>query len=160
MSKDTTSQAKRDTAKAGATPTPREQLGITNQEFDAMGQLGTMYYQQGDLERARIVFEGMVEVDPLSSAAHAALGALLVRCGEDERAVTHLDRAIELDEKQLSSYVNRAEVHLKQKLVEKAVVDLKRAISLDPAEEDPAANRARIMVLGLNQALKAKGIIN
>jgi len=160
MSKDTTSQVKRDAAKAGNTPTPREQLGITNQEFDAMGQLGTMYYHQGDLERARIVFEGMVEVDPSSSSAHAALGALLVRCGEDDRAVIHLDRAIELDDKQLSSYVNRAEVHLKRKLVEKAVVDLKRAIALDPSEQDPAANRARVMVLGLSQALKAKGIIN
>ena len=141
-------------------PTPREALGITDNEFEAMGRLGSMYYNQGDLERARIVFEGMVEADPTSSAAHAALGALYVRTDQCERALKHLDRAIEIDNRQLTAYVNRAEAYLRRKEVEKAVTDLKSAIALDPTEEDPAANRARLMVLGLHQALQAKSPTN
>jgi len=136
--------------------TPRQLLGVTDQEFEAMGKLGTMYYEQGDLDRARIVFQGMVEADPSSSSAHAALGALYVRTGHDEVAIQHLNRAIELDSNQLSAYVNRAEVELKFKQPEKAVADLKRAMELDPTGQDPAANRARMMALALNQALKAR----
>jgi len=143
-------------AGAAGKGTPRQLLGVTDQEFEAMGKLGTMYYDQGDLDRARIVFQGMVEADPSSSSAHAALGALYVRTGHDEVAIQHLNRAIELDSNQLSAYVNRAEVELKFKQPEKAVADLKRAIELDPAGQDPAANRARMMALALNQALKAR----
>jgi len=146
-------------AKFGAR-TPREALGITEQDFSRMGQLGAMYYNQGDLGRARIVFEGLVEVDPQSSTAQAALGALYTRTGQDEKALEHLSSAIELDAVEISAYVNRAEVYLRLQQGEKAVADLKRAIELDPKEEDPAANRARVMALGLRQALKAKGIIN
>jgi Tfp pilus assembly protein PilF len=145
---------------AASKATPRQLLGVTDREFEAMGKLGTMYYEQGDLERARIVFEGMVEADPLSSSAHAALGALYLRTGHDEVAIPHLNHAIELDSTQLSAYVNRAEVELKLKQPEKAVADLKRAIELDPTGQNPAANRARMMALGLHQALKAKNLGN
>jgi len=143
-------------AGAAGKATPRQLLGVTDQEFEAMGELGTMYYEQGDLERARIVFEGMVEADPSSSSAHAALGALYLRTGHDEVAIPHLNRAIELDSTQLSAYVNRAEAELKLKQPEKAIADLKRAIELDPGGQNPAANRARMMALGLHQALKVK----
>lgn len=139
--------------------TPREVLGITDQEFEKMGQLGSMYYNQGDLERARVVFEGLVEADPKSSSAHAALGALYTRTGQQEKAIEQLNRAIELDPKQLSAYVNRAEVRLRQREIEQAIADLRRAIELDPTQEDPAANRARVMAQALHQALKVKGII-
>ena len=149
-------------AAAGAATkgTPRQVLGVTDQEFEAMGKLGTVYYDHGDLDRARIVFEGMVEADPSSSSAHAALGALYLRTGHDEVAFHHLNRAIELDSTQLSAYVNRAEVELKLKQPERAVADLKQAMALDPTGQDPAANRARMMVLGLNQALKARNLGN
>jgi Flp pilus assembly protein TadD len=83
-------------AKFGAR-TPREALGISEQDFVRMGQLGAMYYNQGDLGRAAIVFQGLVEVDPQSSAAHAALGALYTRTGQDEQALSHLSSASELD---------------------------------------------------------------
>jgi tetratricopeptide (TPR) repeat protein len=141
-------------------PTPRELLGLTDQEFEEMGQLGAMYYAQGDLERARIVFEGMVEADPLSSSAHAALGALYLRTNQDEKALEHLDLAIKLDDSQLSAYVNRAEARLKLKQVEGAVADLRRAIDLDRTGEDPAANRARMMAQGLQHALRVRNLVN
>ena len=156
----TTKKDPRAGAGAAKKPTPRQLLGVTDQEFEAMGKLGGMYYDQGDLERARIVFEGMVEADPSSSSAHAALGALYLRTGHDEVAFHHLNRAIELDCNQLSAYVNRAEVELKLKQTERAVADLKQAIELDPTGQDPAANRARMMALGLHQALKAKNLVN
>lgn len=147
-------------AKSSSTdPSPRMRLGVTDEEFRQMGRVGGMYYNQGDLEKARTVFEGLVAMDPFSSDAHSALGALLTRVMEDSQALVHLNRAIELNDKEISAYVNRAEVQIRLQKGEAAIADLKRAIALDPNEEDPAANRARAMVLGIHDALEAKSVM-
>ena len=76
--------------KAATTPvSPRKRLGVTEQEFREMGRIGGMYYNRGDLGKARTVFEGLVAMDPTSSDAHAALGALLTRTLENELALVH-----------------------------------------------------------------------
>lgn len=137
----------------------REKLGITNEEFQEMGKVGALYYEQGNLEKAQTIFEGLVEVDPNSVDAHSALGALYTRIQRDEEALIHLNRALELDDEQIAAHVNRAEVYLRKQQVEQAVADLKRAIELDPEEDDPGANRARAMVLGIHEALQAKGVM-
>jgi tetratricopeptide (TPR) repeat protein len=138
---------------------PRVRLGVTPQEFREMGRIGAMYYNRGDLAKARTVFEGLVAMDPASSDAHAALGALLTRTLENDLALEHLNRAIEINAAEIAAYVNRAEVKLRQKQGEAAVADLKRAIELDPRQKNPAANRARAMVMGIHDALEAKSVM-
>lgn len=145
-------------AKATTGGMPREKLGVSAGEFQRMGEMGAMFYRQGNLEKARTIFEGLVELDPASAAAHAALGALLTRTEQFEQALVHLDRAVELDPEEIAPYVNRAEIFIRQGRAEAAVENLKRAVELDPREKDPAANRARAMALGLAEALKARGI--
>ncbi len=137
---------------------PRQRLGVDDQEFQAMGEVGAMYYRHGNLDKARTIFEGLVEMDPSSAAAHSALGALLTRTEEFEQALKHLDRAVELDPEEIAPYVNRAEIFIRQGRAEEAVTNLKRAVALDPHEKDPAANRARAMALGIAQALKSQGM--
>jgi Tfp pilus assembly protein PilF len=138
---------------------PRVRLGVTPQEFREMGRIGAMYYNRGDLAKARTVFEGLVAMDPSSSDAHAALGALLTRTLENDLALEHLNKAIELNRAEIAAYVNRAEIKLRQKQGEAAVADLKRAIELDPRQKNPAANRARAMVMGIHDALEAKSVM-
>jgi len=138
---------------------PRVRLGVTPGEFREMGRIGAMYYNRGDLEKARTIFEGLVAMDPESSDAHVALGALLVRTMQNAPALDHLNQAIKLNDKEIAAYVNRAEVLLRLKQGEAAVADLKRAIELDPGEKNPAANRARAMVLGIHDALEARGVM-
>jgi len=138
---------------------PRVRLGVTPQEFREMGRIGAMYYNRGDLAKARTVFEGLVAMDPASSDAHAALGALLTRTLENDLALEHLNRAIELNAAEIAAYVNRAEIKLRQKQGESAVADLKRAIELDPRQKNSAANRARAMVMGIHDALEAKSVM-
>jgi len=139
--------------------TPRVRLGVTPKEFREMGRIGAMYYNRGDLGKARTVFEGLVAMDPASSDAHAALGALLTRTIENDLALVHLNRAIELNDKEIAAYVNRAEIKLRQHKGEAAVADLKKAIELDPQQKNPAANRARAMVMGIYDALEAKSVM-
>ena len=129
---------------------------MSSEEFLAIGEIGAMFYEQGNLDKAQTIFEGLVEIDPASDAAHSALGALLTKRRDDEKALIHLNLAIELNDKQIAPFVNRAEVYLRQQRFETAVADLKRAIELDPQEKDAGANRARAMVLGIYQAIETQ----
>lgn len=135
--------------------TVREKLDISPQEFTEMGRIGAMYYQQGNFEKARTIFEGLVELDPDSANAHSALGGLLTLQQEDEPAIEHLTRAIEIDPSQIAPYVNLGEIYIRREKIEDAVANLKKAIELDPDERDAGANRARAMVLGIYQVIKS-----
>ena len=135
---------------------PQEELGISDGEFLEMGEVGAIYYRQGNLEKARTIFEGLVELNPLSADAHAALGALLTRTEEYDEALQFLNKAIALDREQIAPYVNRAEIYIRRQRAEEALADLTKAIDLDSNESDPAANRARAMVLGIHESLKSK----
>jgi tetratricopeptide (TPR) repeat protein len=135
--------------------TVRERLDISPQEFMEMGRVGAMYYQQGNFEKARTIFEGLVELDPHSADAHSALGALLTLQQEDELALEHLKKAVELNPSQIAPYVNLGEIYIRRQQLEEAVENLKKAIGLDPHEQDAGANRARAMVLGIYQIIQA-----
>jgi Flp pilus assembly protein TadD len=137
-------------------PFANDKLKMSNEEFQAIGEIGAMFYEQGNLEKAQTIFEGLVEINPNSDAAHSALGALLTKRRDDENALVHLNKAIELNDLQIAPFVNRAEVYLRRQRFETAVADLKRAIELDPQEKDAGANRARAMVLGIYQAIETQ----
>lgn len=119
-----------------------------------MGRVGALQYQQGNLEKARTIFEGLVELDPNSADAQAALGAVFTLQQEDELAADHLRRAVELDPEGIAPHVNLGEVYIRQRRIEDALIHLRKAIELDPDEVDPGANRARAMVLGIYQVIQ------
>lgn len=139
----------------GKQQTVREKLNISQQEFMEMGRVGAMFYQQGNFDKARTIFEGLVELDPENPNAHSALGGLLTLQQEDDLAVEHLKKAVELDPLQIAPHVNLGEIFIRQQKVEEAVASLKNAIELDPDEKDAGANRARAMVLGIYQVIKS-----
>jgi tetratricopeptide (TPR) repeat protein len=141
----------------GKQQTVRERLNISPHEFAEMGRVGAMYYQQGNFEKARTIFEGLVELDPESADAHSALGGLLTLQQNDEKAVKHLSRAIEINPSQIAPYVNLGEIYIRQQKIEQAVANLKKAIALDPGQKDPGANRARAMVSGIYRFFKSDG---
>lgn len=137
--------------------TIREKLSISRDEFMEMGRIGAVYYQQGNLDKARTIFEGLVELDPDSAEAHSALGALLTLKQEDEKAIEHLKAAVALNPRQIAPYVNLGEIFIRQQRLEEAVENLKKAIELDPNERDSGANRARAMVLGIYEIIQTSG---
>lgn len=138
----------------GEQKTIREKLDISSQEFMEMGRVGVMFYQQGNYEKARAIFEGLVELDPASAEAQSALGGLLTLQQEDEKALEHLHKAVEINPNQIAPFVNLGEIYIRQQKIEEAVANLKKAIDLDPNEKDPGANRARAMILGIYQIIQ------
>ena len=137
-------------------PSMREKMGISEQEFQAMGNIGAMFYEQGQFDKAHTIFEGMLGLEPENDGVLSALGAVLAQQRDDAQALTHLDKAIELNNSEISTYVCRAEIRLRRNEFEAAVEDLSRAIELDPQEKDAGANRARAMVLGIHQMIEAQ----
>ena len=134
----------------------RETVGISAEEFQSMGNMGAMFYEQGQFEKAQTIFEGMLELEPENDAVLSALGAVLTQQRQDDEALIHLNKAIAINDSEIASFVNRAEVLLRQSEFERAVEDLTEAIRLDPQEKDAGANRARAMVLGIHQMIEAQ----
>lgn len=58
--------------------------------------LGRAYFNSGQAERARVTFEGLLDVDPSSHFGHFALGQSLKRLGRRQEAGTHLRLAVAL----------------------------------------------------------------
>lgn len=142
-----------------ATNNFQEKLGITSQEFNEIGKIGAMYLEQGNFQKARTIFEGLIELNPNDAIAYSALGALYTILEEDYEALKYLTKAIELNSGLIAAYVNRAEVFIRQQKLVEAVADLKTAIELDPTRKDSGANRARAMVLGIYDTFQIKGFI-
>ena len=132
----------------------RESLKVSQEEFIEMGRVGAMFFEQGNLHKARTIFEGLVEMDPDSAEAHSALGAILALNQQDQEAIDHLETAIGIDDTQIAPYVNLAEVFVRQQRLEEAVQLLKTAIELDPDESDAGAHRARMMIVGIYRVIK------
>ncbi len=135
-------------------PTYRESLKITDEEFTEMGRVGAMFFEQGNLHKARTIFEGLVEMNPESAEAHSALGAILALNQQDQDAIEHLEQAIGLDPLQIAPYVNLGEVQLRHMKLEVAIESLKKAIALDKTGDDPGAKRARALILGIHRVIK------
>ncbi len=134
-------------------------LEITAEEFFELGKIGGIYYKQGNLQKAKTIFEGLIELNPNSAESHAALGALYTQVESDDKAIFYLDKAIELDSSKVAPFVNRAEVRVRQLKLAEAIADLKTAIELDPLKKDVDAHRARTIILGIYETFQLKGFI-
>jgi len=138
-----------------------EKLKVTPEEYLEMGRVGAMFYEQGNINKAHTIFEGLVELDSNSANAHSALGAILTLKQDDEKAAEHLRIAIELSPNQIAPYVNLGEIYIREQKLEQAIESLRKAIELDPDEVDGGANRARAMILGIYQVIQTdKKMVN
>lgn len=138
----------------------RQDLDISNAELVEIAEIGSMFLRQGNLEKAKTIFEGLVELDSEIFEIQSCLGAFYTQIREDEKALNHLNKAILINSEIISPYVNRAEVNIRKNKIDEVIADILEAIKLDPNVSNPDANRARTMLLGIFDALKTKGWIN
>jgi tetratricopeptide (TPR) repeat protein len=138
---------------------PKESFDISLEQLIDIADIGSMYLRQGNLEKARTIFEGLVELDSELFEIQSCIGAFYTQIRDDEKAIYHLDKAISINPNIIAPYVNRAEVNIRKQDIENAVSDIMNAVNLDEAVGNPDANRARTMLLGIFDALKTKGWI-
>ena len=69
-------------------------LKIAPNKVEALLNCGTLYYEQGNLEKASEYFGRAANSDPENSLAHANLGSVLDELGKTEEARQHLRLAV------------------------------------------------------------------
>lgn len=132
---------------AGPTPTSassvativaaRGQLRWGTPDAAAVEGLGLAQLGTGDLRRARLTFQRVLEIDRTRASAQAALGVALVRLGESAAAHASYRAALELDAKNARARAGEAALLCRFGRVEDGRAELKRLASApDPAPGD------------------------
>jgi tetratricopeptide (TPR) repeat protein len=130
----------------------RELYGYTDDELYGISTQAFTLLMAGKLEPAKVIFEGLVALDPRNDYYYRALGFLYHRLGDPDRAVRQFGYAIQVQPKDLISYVNRAEVFVQQKNWPKAEDDLRKVVQLGGNDaQHPMVRKANAMLQMLPQ---------
>lgn len=116
--------------------------GLTFERAQAIARIGCDLAAAGRLEEARIIFSGLVAMNPNDSGAAAALGTVFHKLGRADEARQAYDAALAADPKNPVALGNRGELRLMQGDVQ-GVDDLIAALKADPQVQTAAGRRAR-----------------
>lgn len=130
-----------------------EALGIEPKEVASLINTGFVYYEQGRMKEARILFEGISLLDSLNPYVHSILGSIYQRQQKYDEAVASYTLALNLFPQDIHALTNRGEVYLCQGNLIEAAHDFEEAIKLDSNRNHPAANRARFLTILTREAL-------
>lgn len=108
---------------------------------NALLNCGTLYYEDGNLEKAENYFRRAVAAQPENALAHFDLGSVLEELGQLEEARRHLRQAVRLDPNYCDAHYNLAFVCEKLKAATEANEHWKEYVRLDPV--GPWATYAR-----------------
>ncbi len=134
--------------------------GLSAEELYQVADMGYNLMEEGKLEDARKIFEGLYCYNPFDSYFHSALGAIYQRQGQLESSFDHYLSSVELYDEDIQTWTNLGEVALELSTVLAQSGDndraaemfvtaadaLTRAVELDPNDEHPAGTRARVLV--------------
>jgi tetratricopeptide (TPR) repeat protein len=123
-----------------------EVFKIDSTDLAALHLIGHTLYEQGRLEDAKNIFEGLQVLDPKNMFVSGILGAIYQKQEQYETALECYDKALNLFPEDIHSLTNRGEIQLRLGRLEEAAADFSKAIQLDPERKHPAANRARLLV--------------
>lgn len=133
--------------------------GLTAEDLYAMADVGYDLLEEGRVDDARKVFEGLNVYNPFDPYFHSVLGSIYQKLAMPDEALRHYESAVELFPEDIHSWTNAGELMLElsakyadenedvsQKLFHEALCALERAVELDPACENAAALRARALI--------------
>ncbi len=126
--------------------TLKQIVGLSEEELYAIANQGYFLFLQGKTEPARVLFEGLVAVDPKNAYYYRALGAIYWRLREPQKALKQFTYAIRVSPRDMSSYVNRAEVYVAQKQWKSAKDDLRAAMKSAGPNDDALLRKAHAMM--------------
>jgi len=107
-------------------------LAADPRRTEALINLGTLYYEQANLDKAADCFRRAVELEPGNALAHFNLGSLLDEAGQLGPARDHLQIAVRLDPHHADAHYNLAIIFEKLGAFREAGRHWQRYIELDP----------------------------
>ena len=125
--------------------------------LDATLQRAVALHQQGQLERARVLYEEILRTQPRNFDALHLLGVIAAVTGDHARAVELIGRAIDIAPGNAVAHNNRALAHEELGRREEALAGYDRAAALDDTYADPHFNRGNLFRHGgrLEDALRS-----
>jgi tetratricopeptide (TPR) repeat protein len=124
-----------------------ETLRVPVEEMLALATLARQSAEQGRLDDARVLLEGLGLLEPQVAFLHTSLGCVYLRMGRDQDALLEFDEALRLDPQDVAAHTYAGELRLERSESESGLAHLDRAIALDPEGRDAFANRARTLRL-------------
>jgi len=125
--------------------------GMTWEQAQVIAEAGCELAENGRLEEARVLFEGLVEMNSRDAAAHAALGTVYQKLSLLPEALSSYSTAIALDPFHPVALANRGELRLLGGDGE-GYRDLQSAVASDPKGETAAGARAAAWIAAIAQA--------
>jgi tetratricopeptide (TPR) repeat protein len=126
--------------------TLRQIIGLSEEELYTLAAQGYTLFLQGKNESARVMFEGLVAIDPRNAYYYRALGAIYWRLKEPQKALKQFTYAIRVAPREISSYINRAEVQVALKQFADARNDLDFAIGNAGPNDGALVMKARAIL--------------
>lgn len=120
--------------------------GIDKDAQMRMAKNGFTLLNQGKLQKAKVIFEGLLALDPFDAYFHSALGSIAFQEKNMDGALKHFDQAISINPFFATARAHRGEIRLAQNDLTGAIEDLIEAINADPENEQPATQRARALI--------------
>lgn len=110
----------------------KKAIDILPENKEVYSNLGRIYYEKGEYDKAKLAFEKALSLDPINSIAYINLGMTYARIGDTEKAIRFNEEAINLDPKMSIAYINLGLAYGEKGDSEKAIEFYTKALSLDP----------------------------
>jgi len=128
--------------------TLKDVRGYTDEELYATARAGHVFFNQGMIDEARAIFQGLFAVSPRDAYFARALAVVEWAAGNPDGALGAFDVAVKLEPENPAGYVGRAEVRIAAGQRREAQADLTRAVGLASAK-DPLKIKAEAMLAAL-----------
>ncbi len=134
--------------------------GLGAEDLYGIADMGYDLLEEGRLEEALSIFEGLNVYNPFDPYFHSVLGSIYQRLDRADDALRHYESAVELYAEDINSWTNAGEIMLglsakaqedgdpekAREYFKEAIHALTRSIELDPEGKNASSLRARALV--------------
>ncbi len=127
--------------------------GVDGESQSKIAHLGHRMLTSGKLDDAKLLFEGLVALNPYEPYFLLAAGSVAQQQDRFDDAERWYTRALERDPEHVVARANRGEVRAMRGDVAGATEDLVAAVKLDPKAQEPTTARARGLLVEIKKQL-------
>lgn len=122
-----------------------EALRVASDEVLTLANVARQSAEQGRLDDARILLEGLIVLEPDFAYLQTCLGCVYMRMGRNDEALVSFEEALDLDPRDVAAHTYAGELRIERGEARLGLDHLDSAIALDADGRNAFANRARTL---------------
>lgn len=130
-----------------------EMAGVDGDSQKKIADMGFRLLTSGKLEDARMIFEGLIALNPYEPYYLMAAGSVAQQQERFDDAEGWYSRSLAYDDNNPVAYANRGEVRVMLERIGEAATDLVEAVKLDPKAKEPTTKRAQGLLVEIKRQL-------